>query len=129
MRLRPDPESLIQIEPGLGRAVCEVLGKMETLAADPRTALTLVVEECGSLGAGYTVSAELEFYLLDATRAPVDRGGYFDENPGDRARVVREAADRLASYGVIVDSSHHEPGPDSTRSILRFFRRSSWRTR
>ena len=27
MRLRPDPESLIQIEPGLGRAVCEVLGK------------------------------------------------------------------------------------------------------
>jgi len=121
MRLRPDPESLIQIEPGLGRAVCEVLGRDgNPWPADPRTALTLVVEECGRLGTGYTVSAELEFYLLDATRVPVDRGGYFDETRGIGARVVREAADRLASYGVVVDSSHHEAGPGQYEIDLAF---------
>ena len=108
MRLRPDPASLIRIEPGLGRAVCAVLSKDGSpWPADPRTALALVVEECGSLGTSYTVAAELEFYLLDSSQAPVDRGGYFDEIQGIGAKVVREAADRLASYGVAVDSSHH----------------------
>ena len=121
MRLRPDPASLIRIEPGLGRAVCAVLSKDGSpWPADPRTALALVVEECGSLGTSYTVAAELEFYLLDSSQAPVDRGGYFDEIQGIGAKVVREAADRLASYGVAVDSSHHEAGPGQYEIDLAF---------
>jgi glutamine synthetase len=112
MRLRPDPTSLIEIEPGLGRAVCAVLGgDGRPWPADPRTALALIVSDCGELGREYTVSVELEFYLLDAARAPIDRGGYFDETQGIGMKVVREAADRLSSYGVSIDSSHHEAGP------------------
>jgi glutamine synthetase len=121
MRLRPDPASLVQIEPGLGRAVCAVLSKDgNPWPADPRTALTLVVGDCGDLGRAYTVSAELEFYLLDNSLAPVDRGGYFDETQGIGMSVVREAADQLASYGVSIDSSHHEAGPGQYEIDLAF---------
>jgi glutamine synthetase len=121
MRLRPDPTTLIRIEPGLGRAVCTVLSKDgNPWPADPRTALALIVGGCGDLGSDYTVSAEVEFYLLDQSRLPVDRGGYFDEIQGIGAKVVREAADRLASYGVAVDSSHHEAGPGQYEIDLAF---------
>jgi glutamine synthetase len=121
MRLRPDPTTLIEIGRGLGRAVCNVLGKeRKPWPGDPRTALGMVVEACGSLGADYTVSAELEFYLLDQARMPIDQGGYFDETQGIGMRIMREAAEILVSYGVQVDSSHHEAGPGQYEIDLGF---------
>jgi glutamine synthetase len=70
-----------------------------------------VVEELGDLAQEYTSSVELEFFLLDERGEPVDRGGYFDEDEGRGAAVVRAAADRLGAYGVDVDACHHEAGP------------------
>jgi glutamine synthetase len=112
MRLLPDPGSLIELGDGLARAVCVVLRDDGTpWLGDPRTALAMVLEETGSLGEDYTVSAELEFYLLDEDGEPVDTAGYFDEAEGVGIAVVREAAERLSSFGVVIESLHHEAGP------------------
>jgi glutamine synthetase len=112
MRLLPDPQTLICIEDGVARAVCIVLDtEGEPWAGDPRTTLAMVADELGELATDYTVSPELEFYLFDDDGEPVDTGGYFQETESIGMEVVRAAADRLTSYGVEVDSAHHEAGP------------------
>ncbi len=112
MRLLPDPDTLICIEDGVARAVCIVLGPDGTpWPGDPRTTLATVLDDLGDLGAEYTVAPELEFYLFDEEGDPVDAGGYFDEAESLGMAVVRGAADRLTSYGVRIDSAHHEAGP------------------
>jgi glutamine synthetase len=123
MRLRPDPATLVQMRSGVGRAVCTVLDKDgRPWPADPRTALSMVVEQCGALGADYSISAELEFYLLDEDLLPIDRGSYFDEAQGIGMSVVREAADRLIACGVEIDSLHHEAGPGQYEIDLAFLK-------
>jgi glutamine synthetase len=121
MRLRPDPATLVEVSPGVGRVVCTVVGKDgRPWPADPRTALSMVVEQCGALGTDYSLSAELEFYLLDEDLLPIDRGGYFDEAQGIGMSVVREAADALRACGVETDSLHHEAGPGQYEVDLAF---------
>ena len=71
----------------------------------------MVLDDTGELGSSFTLSAELEFYLLDADGVPIDSTGYFVEAEGIGIEVVREAADKLADAGVVVDSVHHEAGP------------------
>lgn len=112
MRLLPDPASLVLVEPGIARAVCVVLAADGSpWLGDPRTALALVLAQTGALGEEYTVSAELEFFLLDEEGEPVDSAGYFDESEGPGMAVVREAAGALSGWGVGIDSAHHEAGP------------------
>jgi glutamine synthetase len=112
MRLLPDPDTLVRLEPGLAGVACIVLDNDGTpWPGDPRTALVAVIEQTGELGSAYTAAPEFEFYLLDADGSPVDTGGYFEDTAGIGAAVVREAVDRLAEYGIAVDSTHHEAGP------------------
>jgi glutamine synthetase len=112
MRLQPDASTLVRIGDGLARAVGNVLTfDGRPWPGDPRTALLSVVEDLGDLAHEYTASVELEFFLLDENSTPVDRGGYFDEDEGRGAAVVRRAADRLGEYGLGVDACHHEAGP------------------
>lgn len=112
MRLRPDAETLVDLGGGLARAACFVVTEDGMpWGGDPRTALALTLEEVGALGEEFTVSTELEFYLLDEFDEPIDGGGYFDETEGEGMVVAREAADRLASRGIAIDSTHHEAGP------------------
>ena len=112
MRLCPDPSTLVDLGDGLARAVCIVLDESgQPWPGDPRTALAIAMEDVGQLAVEYTAAAEFEFYLLDELGDPVDAGGYFDEAEGVGMAVVRAAADRLAAYGVPIDSAHHEAGP------------------
>ncbi len=112
MRLLPDPDTLICLEDGVARVVCVVLGTDgEPWPGDPRTTLAMIADDLGELGTDYTVSPELEFYLFDEDADPVDTGGYFDETESLGMAAVRRAADRLTSFGVRVDSAHHEAGP------------------
>jgi glutamine synthetase len=112
MRLRPDPATLVDLGEGVARAVCTVLTADGTpWPGDPRTALAMVVEDTGDLGQGYTVSAEVEFYLLDPHGMPIDTAGDFGEAESVGVEVVRNAGDRLLAAGIAVDSLHHEAGP------------------
>jgi glutamine synthetase len=110
MRLRPDPSTL-QRSGSTARVACTVL----TLdgapwPADPRTALSEMLDSLGDLADAWTSSAELELYLLDGMQ-PLDRAAYFDDHPGRGASIVRAAADVLSLAGVEVLSCHHEAGP------------------
>lgn len=112
MRLRPDADTLVPLGGGLARAACFVVTEEGMpWAGDPRTALALTLEDVGTLGDEFTVSSELEFYLLDEFGEPIDGGGYFDETEGEGMAIAREAADKLASFGIAIDSTHHEAGP------------------
>jgi glutamine synthetase len=112
MRLQPDAGTLVDLGGGLARAACYVVTEDGTpWSGDPRTALALTLEQVGTLGEEYTVGAELEFYLLDEYDDPIDTGGYFDETEGEGMAVSRDAADKLASFGIPIDSTHHEAGP------------------
>lgn len=112
MRLLPDPATLVDTAEGIARAVCVVLdAEGQPWAGDPRTALAMVLDQTGDLGADYSLSAELEFYLLDEDGDPVDGSGYFIESEGLGSEVARTVAEKLMGSGVRVDSVHHEAGP------------------
>jgi len=112
MRLRPDATTLVPLGDGIARVVCTVLGEDgEPWPGDPRTSLERVLDSVGELGEDYVAAAELEFYLLDYEGRPLDSGGYFGEAAGSGMETVRRAADRLGSFGVPIDSVHHEAGP------------------
>ena len=111
-RLRAVPDTLIETGPGRARAIGTVLTPDGApWPGDPRAALGRVIEAQPELAAGFTASAELEFYLLDEKRHPIDRGGYFDDVEGLGIRVVRDAASQVAKYGIEIDGCHHEAGP------------------
>jgi glutamine synthetase len=113
MLLRPDANTVVRLGDGIARAVCDVLTLQgKPWPGDPRTALAAVVASVAELAERWSAGVELEFYLLNADGAPVDRGGYFDdvvEGPG--ASTVRQAADRLRACGLEIDACHHEAGP------------------
>jgi glutamine synthetase len=112
MLLLPDPATLCHTGGDLARAVCNVVTlDGSPWGADPRTVLQQAEEQTGGLAEGWSASAELELYLLDAGGHPIDRGGYFDEDEGVGIGVVREASDRLARCGVTVAACHLEAGP------------------
>lgn len=111
MRLRPDPSTLCRVDAHVARAFCNVTtSDGQPWLGDPRTALQRVVEDLGELGEEYTAGAEIEFYFLDGTR-PVDQAGYFNDAESVGIGLVREAADRLSDFGVVVEGCHLEAGP------------------
>ena len=82
-------------------------------AGDPRTALVEVHRPAStSWPTSFTVSAELEFYLLDRDGEPVDQAGYFDDQrrrpawPWSRPRPTSWPPAACRSL-----SAHHEGGP------------------
>jgi glutamine synthetase len=112
MRLWPDGATLRDLGDGLGRVVCNVRAPDGTpWPGDPRTALQTVVEGLGELATTLTIATELEFYVLDEFREPVDNGGYFDDVQGVGLQVLRAAGDALAARGCEILSGHHEAGP------------------
>ena len=112
MLLRPDPATLVDLGDGVARAVCTVhTPDSARWPSDPRFALESVLEASGDLGQCMTVTAELEFYLVDQAAISIDAAGYYDEAESVGSDLLRTAAERLAACGVVVDSGHHEAGP------------------
>jgi len=112
MRLRPVPDTLIDLGDGVARIVCSILGAGgEPWPGDPRGFLADAVAASGDLGDSLRLAAELEFYLLDELGEPIDQGGYFDEVVPPGSIVLRRAAQTLRDRGVEVRSAHHEAGP------------------
>jgi len=112
MRLRADESTLVELGDGEARVTCTVLTPNgRPWAGDPRAALQRAIELAGEEGEGYTVSAELEFYLLDAHGEPLDHGGYFDDRRTLGWQITRAAAAELEAHGIGIGSCHHEDGP------------------
>jgi glutamine synthetase len=112
MILQPDAATMRRMGDGHARVACRVLDPdRRPWPGDPRTALANLVDDTGDLGAAYRAAAELEFYVLDASGQPVDRGDYFGDLEGAGIAIARSAAERLAASGVQVISAHLEAGP------------------
>jgi glutamine synthetase len=111
MRLLADAATLTDRGGGEGRVVCTVLTPNgRPWPGDPRTGLVDAIAATGELSDVYTVTAELEFYLLDEAGEPVDQAGYFDDSAGLGLDTVKAACDELAAAGVPVAGAHHESG-------------------
>ncbi len=111
MLLRPVLSTLARVAPGVARVVCSIhRPDGERWSADSRHALESAQERF-DLPDGVTVSAELEWYLLEPSGEPVDRSGYFDESESTGSAVVRSVADHLLTSGIPVEACHHEAGP------------------
>jgi glutamine synthetase len=111
MLLMPDPGSVVDLADGDVRAACTVATPDgQPWLADPRTALTAILDGAGDWADGYTVAPELEFYLLDAAGGPVDHAGYFGEIVSPGSEVTKISAERLGRLGVEVVNVHAEAG-------------------
>ncbi len=111
MLLRPDPSTFVEFG-GEIRAACTVTTRGgKPCLVDPRAALAEIVCRTAELAEGFEVAAELEYYLLDRHRAPIDSAGYFGDLTGVGTAVTKEAVDLLGSLGIPVVSAHLEAGP------------------
>jgi glutamine synthetase len=112
MLLVPEPSTLSPVGAGEARVYCTVTDRdRRPWLGDPRTALVSMVATFHDLASVYLAAAELEFYLLDADGAPVDRGGYFGSIDGPGVTVTQRAAERLAANGIDILGTHLEAGP------------------
>jgi len=98
----------------VARVICDVrTPDGERFDGDPRATLLQVLEMAHTLGYGFQVAPELEFFLLqlnDKTPTPLphDRGGYFDLSTDLAASVRRQMVYTLQQMGIAIEASHHE---------------------
>jgi len=89
--------------------------------------LKKVVGRCESMGYVCKIGAECEFYLFktdengEPTKDTLDRGGYFDMSPLDKAENLRrEICLCLEEMGISPESSHHERGPGQNEIDFKY---------
>ncbi|HOD28805.1 MAG TPA: glutamine synthetase family protein [Syntrophales bacterium] len=125
----PDPTTfrLIPWRPTdrpVARMFCDIQNPDGTpYEGDPRYALKRILKKVGDLGYRFLVGPELEyFYFVDDTLPePLDRGGYFDGLPIDRATDLRrQTIFALQEMGIRVEYSHHEVAPSQHEIDLRY---------
>ncbi len=97
------------------RFICDIYKPNgEPFEGDPRFILKRSVKEGEKMGFEYNVGPEPEFYLFkkdeNSVMAFMDEGGYFDISSHHGFRVVREIISALKSFGMEVETSHHEVG-------------------
>ena len=125
----PDPTTfrLIPWRPTdrpVARMFCDIQNPDGTpYEGDPRYALKRILKKVDDLGDRFLVGPELEyFYFVDYTvPEPLDRGGYFDGLPIDRATDLRrQTIFALQEMGIRVEYSHHEVAPSQHEIDLRY---------
>ena len=85
----------------------------EYFDGDPRSTLLQALDLARSMGYGFLVAPELEFFLLQLdgktpTPLPHDRGGYFDLSTDLAAALRRQMVEALQQMGIKIEASHHE---------------------
>ncbi|MCI0469577.1 MAG: glutamine synthetase family protein, partial [Nitrospirae bacterium] len=119
--LKPDP-STYAIVPWLSsstgntaRLICDIYSPDGSpFEGDPRSILKKATKMAEEMGFEYNVGPELEFFLFKngpAKCAPVDNGGYFDLATDESNTVMREITDALETFGIEVETCHHEVAP------------------
>jgi len=129
MIAKPDPTTfqLLPWRPTdmpVARMVCDVQNPDGTpYDGDPRYALKRVLKKASKLGYKCYLGPELEYFYFADDKYPqiIDRGGYFDGLPVDRAPDLRrETIFALQDMGIRVEYSHHEVAPSQHEIDLRY---------
>ena len=121
--LWPDPDTMTILpwRPTEGRVMrmyCDItLPNGRPFVGNSRGYLQSVVKRAKAMGLRCDVGCECEFYLFQTdehgnpTRIPMDRGGYFDIAPLDKAENIRrEICFAMEDMGLRPQHSHHESG-------------------
>ena len=119
--LKPDP-STYAIVPWLtekgktARIICDIYKPDgQPFEDDPRYVLKKAIADARALNYEFNVGPEMEFYLFrrdDTCRTiPLDYSGYFDLSSHEGYKVLKEIIMALKSFGINVETSHHEVGP------------------
>lgn len=107
---------------GVARLFCNVcLPNGTPHKCDPRGLLERSLETARRKGYEFQVGAEIEFYLFEDGKKPIDTGDYLDHSPYDGAEEFRtELAIDLQKLGFIVEKIHHEVNPGQNELDLRY---------
>lgn len=107
---------------GVGRLFCNVcLTDGTPHEGDPRSLLERSLETARRKGYEFYVGTEMEFYLFEDGKNPIDEGRYFDYAPYDSAEELRiELAISLQKLGFIVEKIHHEVNPGQHELDFRY---------
>ncbi|MHC4526750.1 MAG: glutamine synthetase beta-grasp domain-containing protein, partial [Planctomycetota bacterium] len=116
--LKPDPATYAVVpwlteEGKTARLICDSFGADgKPFEGDPRFILKKAVAEAAEEGFEFNVGPEPEFYLFRAggekRTTPIDYGGYFDLSSHEGYRVIKKIVAALESFGINVETSHHE---------------------
>ncbi|MCK4295951.1 MAG: type I glutamate--ammonia ligase, partial [Candidatus Marinimicrobia bacterium] len=97
------------------RVICDIYkSDGEPFEDDPRYILKKITAEAYKMGYQLNIGPELEFYLFkqdDTLKISLlDSGGYFDLTSYGGYKVIKEITTALRSFGINVETSHHEVG-------------------
>lgn len=97
------------------RVICDIYkSDGKPFEDDPRYILKKIINETNKKGYQFNVGPELEFYLFrqdDTSKTnPIDSGSYFDLTSYGGYKVIKEIITALRSFGINVETSHHEIG-------------------
>jgi len=97
------------------RLICDIYrADGKPFEGDPRYILKQTAAEAAKEGFEYNVGPEPEFYLFRTDSqnrtTPIDYGRYFDLTSHEGYRAVKKIIAALESFGINVETSHHEVG-------------------
>ena len=133
MCLHPDPDTFTllpwrPVRSGVARLICDVYSPDGIpFEGDPRQVLKRQIEKAQTMGYGFNVGPECEFFLFHTddsgypTTGTLDTAGYFDLGSADRGGGVRrEICLTLEAMGMEVEASHHEVSPGQHEIDLKY---------
>ena len=124
----PDPNtfSILPWRPrtnAVARMFCDIVTPDgEPFEGDPRAVLRRNLERAAEMGYTYYVAPEIEYFYFQDSQGtePLDKGGYFDQDPQDLAtNLRRETVLTLEELGIPIAFSHHEAAPSQHEIDLR----------
>ncbi len=125
----PDPTTfqLIPWRPGerpVARMICDIRNPDGSpYEGCPRHALKRMLKKAQDLGFTCNMGPELEYFYFadDTSTKTLDKGGYYDGLPVDRAvDLRRNTIFALQKMGIQVEYSHHEVAPSQHEIALRY---------
>jgi len=108
----------------VARMICDVYQKGNPYEGDPRYILKRALKKMEEMGYDhFYVGPELEFFYFKSSEKPepLDKGGYFDQNPLDVAsNLRRDTVLSLKKLGIRVEYSHHEAASSQHEIDIRY---------
>ncbi|MDR0817075.1 MAG: glutamine synthetase family protein [Clostridiales Family XIII bacterium] len=125
MSLMPDYSTLREIpwRPGVAFVLSDLaVDTGELVQPAPRQILKNVLDRLSKTGYQVKVGSELEFYLLDANKAPLFGGKetYSIGKIGEFSDIYDEIQKNLEAFDIPIEALHTEYGPGQSELILEY---------